>query len=81
MADCFLLWCWIMLANILFYFILFYFMFCLFAFSRAAPAAYGGFQDRGLIGAVAAGLHQSNSNSGSQLRLQPAPQLTATLHP
>ena len=36
-------------------FILFYF--CLFAFSRAAPAAYGGSQARGLIGAVAAGLH------------------------
>jgi len=31
--------------------------FCLFAFSRATAEAYGGSQDRGLIGAVAAGLH------------------------
>ncbi len=30
-------------------------LFCLFAFSKAAPAAYGGFQARDLIGAVAAG--------------------------
>ena len=56
-------------------------MFCLFVFPRAAPVAYGGFQDRGLIGAVAAGLHHSNSNSGSQLRLQPIPQLMAMLDP
>ena len=34
-------------------------------FSRAAPAAYGGFQDRGLIGAIAAGLHHSHSNARS----------------
>ena len=37
--------------------------FCLF---RAAPAAYGGSQARGLVGAVAAGLHHSHSNAGSQ---------------
>ena len=30
------------------------FIYCLFAFSRAVPAAYGGSQARGLIGAVAA---------------------------
>ena len=48
---------------------------------RAAPTAYGGSQARGLIGAVAAGLHQSHSNTGSELRLQPTPQLTATLDP
>ena len=48
-------------------FILFlYFIFCLFAFSGAAPAAYGGSQARGLIGAVAAGLRQSHSNVGSE---------------
>ena len=35
----------------------------LFAFSRAAPAAYGGSQARGLIGAVATGLRQSHSNA------------------
>jgi len=33
------------------------------------PAAYGGSQARGLIGAVAAGLCQSHSNSGSELHL------------
>ena len=61
--------------------------FCLFvvvvvvvvAISWAAPAAYGGSQARGLIGAVAAGLH--HSNAGSEPRLQPTPQLTATPDP
>ena len=52
--------------------------FCLF---RATPAAYGGSQARGLIGAVAAGLHHSHSNAGSQPSLQPTSQLTATLDP
>ena len=37
-----------------------YLCFCIFAFSRAAPMAYGGSQARGLIGAVAAGLHYSS---------------------
>ena len=54
---------------------------CLFVFSRAVPAAYGGSQARGLIGAVAVGLHHSHSNAGSQLHLQPTLQLTATLDP
>ena len=31
--------------------------FCLFVFFRATPTAYGGSQARGLIGAVATGLH------------------------
>ena len=35
----------------------------------------------GLIGAVAAGLCQGHSNAGSELSLQPTPQLTATLDP
>ena len=62
--------------------ILFYFLcVCVFAFSRAAPAAYGGSQASGLIGAVAAGPCQSHSNTGSEPRLQPAPQLMATLDP
>ena len=52
-----------------------------FAFSRAAPVAYGGSQARGRIGAVAAGLRQSHSNTRPELRLQPAPQLTATATP
>ena len=54
---------------------------CLFVFLLflwAAPTAYGGSQARGRLGAVATGLHQSHSNSGSELRLQPTPQLTAT---
>ena len=55
--------------------------FCLFAISWAAPAAYGGSQARYLIGAVASGLRQSHSNPGSEPRLQPTPQLTATLDP
>ena len=42
---------------------------CLFAISWAAPAAYGGSQAKGLIGAGATGLHQSHSNTGSELRL------------
>ena len=61
------------------YFILFYyFIFCLFAISWAAPTAYGGSQARGPIGAVATSLCQSHSNAGSEPRLQPTPQLTAT---
>ena len=63
-----------------------FFVFCLFvvvvvivAISWAAPAAYGGSQARGRIGAVATGLRQSHSNVGSELRLQPTPQLIATL--
>ena len=55
-------------------FILFYF----FVFSRTAPAAYGGSQARGVIGAIAASLHHSHSNAGLE---QPMPQLTATPHP
>ena len=43
--------------------------FCLFAISRAILLAYGGSQARGPIGAVAAGLRQSHSNTGSKLRL------------
>ena len=56
-----------------------YFFLCLFAISWATPAAYGSSQARGCIGAGATGLCQSHSNAGSKLRLQPSPQLTATL--
>ena len=55
-----------------------YLFICLFAISWAAPAAYGGSQARDRIGAVATGLCQSHSNAGSEPRLQPTPQLTAT---
>ena len=54
---------------------------CLFAFSRAAPVAYGGSQARGRIRTVAAGLRQSHSNEGSELHLQPTPQLRAMPDP
>ena len=71
-----------------FFFIFIYFIFLSFCFvvvvvaiSWAAPAAYGGSQARGLIGAVAASLCQSHSNAGSEPRLQPTPQLTATPDP
>ena len=48
---------------------------------RAAPAAYGGSQARGSIGAVAAGLHHSHGNVGSKPRLRTTPQLTETTDP
>ena len=51
------------------------------AISWAAPAAYGGSQARGPIGAVATSLRQSHSNVGSEPRLQPTPRLTATPDP
>ena len=40
--------------------------------------AYGSSQARGQIQAIAAGLHHSHSNDGSELRLQPTPQLMAS---
>ena len=43
--------------------------------------AYGGSQARGLIGAVAAGVHRSHSNAGSEPCLQPTSQLMATPDP
>ena len=58
-----------------------FFLFGLFAFSRAAPMAYGGSQARGLIGTVATSLRQGHSNTGSEPRLLPTPQLTAMLDP
>ena len=45
------------------------------AISWAAPAAYGGSQARGQIGAVAASLRNSHSNAGSEPHLQTTPQL------
>jgi len=59
--------------------ILFFFFFL--PFSWATLAAYGGSQARGLIGAVATGLYQSHSNSGSKPHLRPTLQLTATPDP
>ena len=48
---------------------------------RASPVVYRSSQARGWIAAVAAGLPHSNSNVGSKQRLQPTPQLMATLDP
>ena len=64
------------LFGYLFYLIIFKFL-----TFRAIPTAYGGSQARGLIGAVATGLHHSHSNVGSEPSLQPTPQLTATPDP
>ena len=58
-----------------------FFFFGFFVFSRAEPVTYGGSQARGLVGAVAAGLHHSHSNARSELHLQPTPQLRTTLDP
>ena len=50
-----------------------------FFFFRAVPTAYGGSQARGLMWATAAGLHHSQSNSGSKPHMRPTPpQLLAT---
>ena len=57
------------------------FFFCPFAFSRAAPTAHGSSQARGPIGAAGTSLCQSDSSVGSEPRLQPTPQLTATRDP
>ena len=62
-------------------FFLFFFFFFFFVFFAISPAAHGGFWVRGRIGAVATGLRQNHSNMGSKLRLQPIPQLTATMEP
>jgi len=63
---------------ITFFFGLFFVFVVVVAVSWATPMAYGDSQARGRIGAVATSLHQSHSNAGSEPRLQPTPQLTAT---
>ena len=49
----------------------------LFCLLRAAPASYGGSQARGLMGAVAAGLRHSHSQSGSGIQAASATYTTA----
>ena len=72
-----------LLYLFLFFFLFFFFVFLSFvvvivvAISWATPAAYGGSQSKDLIRAVAAGLHRSHSNTGSEPRLRPTPQLRA----
>ena len=53
----------------------------LFFFFRAAPAVYGSSETRGWIGAAAAGLCHSHSNTKSEPHLPSTPQLSATLDP
>ena len=48
------------------FFVLFFGFFCFVLFFRAALAAHRSFQARGRIGATAAGLPHSHSNSGSE---------------
>ena len=55
--------------------------FLFFLLFRAVPMACGGSQARGLIGAVAIGLHHSHSNAGFEPHLQPTPELRATSDP
>ena len=52
-------------------------IFLYFVFFRAAPAAYGGPQARGLIGTTAAGLRHSHSHARSKPHLWPTPELMA----
>ena len=65
-------------AGYVAFFVLGFFV-CLFGFFRAIPAAYGGFQARGQIGAAAASLGHGHSNTISELHLQPTLQHRATL--
>ena len=53
--------------------------FFFFLLLMATPVAYGSSQARSQIGVAAASLHYSHSNAGSELHLQPTPQLMATL--
>ena len=70
---------------ILLFFLLFIYFLVFLLFLWAAPTAYGGSPlPRHMevpVGAVATGLRQSHSNTGSELHLQPTPQLMATPDP
>ena len=63
MLSACLLGCPMPIQGSVFFFVCFvlFLCVCLFAISWAAPAAYGGSQARGLIGAVAASLRQSHA--------------------
>ena len=50
-------------------------LFLFFLLFKATPTAYGGSQSRGLLRAIAAGLHHSHSNVATP------PQLMTTLDP
>ena len=70
LTKCLCFWFWVFVG-----------FFCLFLIFRATTEAYGGSQAKDHIGAIAAGLHHSHSNSGSKLLLQPIPQLMTTPDP
>ena len=57
------------------------FYFGFFHLFRAPPTAYGSSQARGGIRTIAAGLGQSHSNTRSEPRLRPTPQLMAMPDP
>ena len=67
--------------NLFLLFGCFFVLFCFVLLFRAAPAAYGDSQARGLIRAAAAGLHHNHSNTGSKPHLRPTPQLAAMTDP
>ena len=58
----------------------FIFLFLFFHYFRAAPTAYGSSQARDPVGATAAGLHHSHSNTGSGPYLQPTPRVCNLHH-
>ena len=59
----------VVLCKKFFFFLSFFVVVVVFAISWAAPAACGGSQARGQIGATPAGLCHRHSNAGSELRL------------
>ena len=62
------------LCSCKWFFLFFFLTFSFFAFFRATPVAYGSSQARGRIRAVAASLHHSHSNVGSEhWDLKPTP--------
>ena len=58
----------------------FYYYYCYFLF-RATPAVYGSSQAKDLIGAAAASLHHTHSNTISEPHWRPIAQLTAKPDP
>ena len=64
-----------------FHFIYLFIFFVFLPFLGPLPAAYGGSQARGRIGAAAASLCHNHSNIRSELHLQPTPQHLATPDP
>ena len=70
-----------MLINLFCFGLFWLFVVVVVCFFRIASMAYGGSQAWVPIGTVAADLHHSHSNVGSEPHLQPTPQLAATPYP